>query len=348
MAGAVFWVGADGNVYLKGDNSVNGGATTNIGSASQNKIVGNGAGLESNTLSQSIEAQQIADPNAPASSAPSNPTGSTTPALDTASVANTNLAIQQIAPLLAAALGNENTNFTNTQAQDDAQQQQQQAAYDTGTTTNQQNYDSNFMAAIRAGIQGLHGLFQMLRGTGAAGGTAEDQARNVVGNQTSSDIQTGEQTQKQNQTSLDSTLSQFLTNLQLKRQQDADTHANNVKAIQSASDTQLQDLYGKLAGYYGTAGDTANYNKYMGEAGGLTPQIAQATMTHTTPYDTTPVAVQAPQITAFTAPTQPSVVSTAPDNSQIGSGIFTLAQANNKKNTNSTTPAAAAPVAAGS
>lgn len=334
----VFWVGQDGNVYAKGVQGVQ-----NYGSAKDYTISSNGfapnANSTNNAMAQAIgngpgiyQASQIQDP-ATVAPAPTNPTGATTPALDTGAVNATGIAINQIAPLLAAALGSENTNYGNTVAGLDAQQKQQQDTYNASTTTNQQNYDSNFMAAIRAGIQGVSGLINLLRGTGAAGGTAEDQAKNIVGSSVDSDVQSGEQTQKTNQGALDSSLSQFLTTLAGTRATDADTHANNQRSIQQQSDTQLQDLYSKMAGYYGTAGDTANANSWEAKAASLTPGIAANTETQVTPYNATPIAVTAPQLTAFAAPTQPSVV-TAPNNSQIGAGIFTLG--NSKKDSNST------------
>lgn len=316
--------------------------------------------LGANITNPNVNYKGVANPGAPTSSAPAAapaaapaktptvpvvtaPTGGTAaPALDQGSVNNTNLAIQQIAPLLAAALSGENQNYTNTQNEDQAQQDQQQATHDTSTVTNQQNYDSNFMASIRAGIQGLGGLINLLRGTGATGGTAEDQVKNIVGGTTASDIQSGQQTQKTNQQSLDSSLSTFLTNLALKKQQDADTHTNNVRSIQSNSATQLQDLYGKLAGYYGTAGDTAQANQYEAQAGSLTPQIASNTPTAVSAYNTTPVAVTAPQITAFAPVAQPQIAGDS-SGGQAGAGIFTIS-----KKKDDTTPAAMTPAVAGS
>lgn len=326
MANAVYWIGQDGNIWYKDS-----GGTRNMGSAAAN--AGNPApdasgfydpwaGPEDAGHVVRFNAQQIADP-AVQQAAPTNPTGTTKPALNTAAVSNTQRTIDQIAPLLSAALGSEDVNYGNTKAGFDSQQGTQQKTYDTSTTTNQQNYDSNFMDSIRSGIKGLGGLMALLRGSGAAGGTAEDQARDIVGGVTSNDIRTGADTQKGNQSQLDATLSSFLTNLKQKRQVADDTHANNISAINRDSNTQLQDLYSKMAGFYGDAGDTGNANRFMGMAGDLTPAIAANSRTQTSPYDTTPVPVQAPQLTAFAAPTQPNVLA-VPSDGQVGSGIFTI------------------------
>jgi hypothetical protein len=334
--GAVYWIGQDGNVYVKGQGSVNNGAPTNIGKAPSTMGIdnnaNNGYGITNSYINlpgYNFAAQQIADP-ATANNPPANPTGSTNPPLDTAAVHNTQASIDQIPGILQAALASEAQQYANTTAGYNSQQQQNQQQYDKSSTTNQQNYDANFMDAIRAGIHGLHGLFSLLRGTGAEGGTADQQVQNIVGDTTSSDIRGGAATRDQNQAQLDSSLASFLTDLKQKRTAATDTHANNDAAINRDSATQLQDLYSKMAGFYGSANDTADANNWMAKAGALTPQIAANTKTVTSPYDTTPVVVHAPNLTAFSAPTNPAVAST-PANGQVGSGIFAINPNANKK-----------------
>lgn len=257
-------------------------------------------------------------------SATSAPSGvAALPALNQAAINNTQVAIDQLPALLQAALAAEQTRYGNTTRGFDTQQKQQQGQYDTSTTTNQQNYDANYMDSIRAGIKGLGNLFNLLRGTGAAGGTAQDQVQDVVGGVTAQDIRTGADTQKANQTSLDSALSNFLTELKGKRDLASDTFENNQRAIQRDNQTQLQDLYGKVAGYFSDGGRTADATNWMNKAGALTPNIAANSQSKQSTYDTTPVAVQAPTLSAFEAPSQPDVVST-PNNGQVGSGIFTM------------------------
>ena len=79
-----------------------------------------------------------------------------------------------------------------------------------------------------------------------------------------------------------------------------------------------------MAGYYSDVDNQAEYNKWMTKAGKLTPSIAQNSRTQVSKYDTTPISVKAPELTAFKAPTQPSV--RAGDSGQIGSGIFTISE----------------------
>jgi hypothetical protein len=169
---------------------------------------------------------------------------------------------------------------------------------------------------------------QILRGTGASGGSVEGDVQDVVGGVTAQDIRGGADTQKENQTALDSSLATFLTDLSRKRQEAKDTFENNQRAVRRESDTQLQDLFGKMAGYYSDAGRTAEAATWLDKAGSLTPRIAQNSRTQLSKYDTTPVAVQAPQLTAFAGPTQSNVVAApsegAVTNGRVGSGIFTI------------------------
>lgn len=244
------------------------------------------------------------------------------PALNQAAVNNTQISLDQLPQILQAALEAEAVRKGNTLRGFDDQEGAQRRTYDESTTTNQQNYDSNYMESIRSGIKGLGGLFNILRGTGAAGGTAQELVRDTVGGVTANDIRMGADTQKTNQTSLDGVLSNFLTELKGKRQLAEDTFENNRRAVTRDNQTQMQDLLGKMAGYYGDAGRTNEAVGFMNRAGSLTPEIARNSTARVSNYDTAPVQVQAPQIAAFQAPTQPDVAMATPD--QVGSGIFTM------------------------
>lgn len=245
------------------------------------------------------------------------------PALNMAAINNTQVALDQLPALLQAALEAESVRRGNLDRAFTDQETNQRGIYDTSTTTNQQNYDANYMDSIRSGIKGLGSLMNILRGTGAAGGTAQDMVRDTVGGITASDIRGGADTQKANQASLDTSLSSFLTELKGKRQVADDTFENNKRAIQRDNLTQMQDLFGKMAGYYADGGRTADATNFMSRAGSLTPQIAQNSMAKQSAYDTAPVAVQAPQLTAFAAPSQPDAAA-VPENGQVGTGIFTM------------------------
>lgn len=326
MANQVAWVGADGNLWWRqGDQVINSGAATNyeftnggLRATNFDTPLGQGSGFAPGV-------DQIADPNAPQQAPTGGGTGVRRPVLDQAAINNTQATIDQIPGLLEAALAAERQRYQNTVGEFNQQEQGQRKTYDDSTVTNQQNYDANFMDSIRAGIKGLGGLFTLLRGTGAGGGTAEDMARETVGGVTAQDIRTGADTQKENQTSLDSSLSSFLTELQRKRRGNEDTLVNNERAVRRDTNTQLQDLFGKMAGYYGSAEMEPQRNEWMNRAGALTPEIAANSRTQVGNYDTAPVTVKAPELTAFSGPTQPDVIAgDSAERGRVGSGIFTI------------------------
>lgn len=327
MAQATAWIGQDGNLYY--GSGVEGMGVSNMGQWAGNYDYRDGNIVSTNfdtPLGQGAGAmlgvQMIDDPNVQRSAPVSGGSGTTRPVLDQAAVNNTQATIDQLPALLEAALAAERQKYQNTVGEFNSQEQGQRKTYEGSTVTNQQNYDSNFMDSIRAGIKGLGGLMALLRGTGAAGGSVDDTVRDTVGGVTAQDIRAGADTQKENQGALDSSFGTFLTDLRQKRVGADDTFANNQRAIRRDSNTQLQDLFGKMAGFYGDAGNAGAATDWMNRAGALTPDIAANSKTVVSPYDTTPVAVSAPKLTAFSGATQPSV-QTAPDG-RVGSGIFTM------------------------
>lgn len=327
---AAYWIGQDGNIWLKDANG-----TRNMGPAGSTVTRPDATGFYdpwadvSETPSR-FTAQQIADPMVKASVTAPAQAAAPRPVLNRAAVDNTQVAIDQLPGILNAALESEGQRYGNVVNDFNAQEGQQRKTYEGSTVTNQKNYDATFMDSIRAGIKGLGGLMALLRGTGASGGTVDDQVRDTVGGVTSNDIRTGADTREENQGTLDSSLSEFLTGLGVKRRTNEDTKVNNERALRRDNATQLQDLYGKMAGFYGDAEMTPQRDDFMRRAGALTPEIASNTRTQVSPYDTTPVPVQAPQLTAFAAPTQPNVLA-APADGQVGSGIFTMTDRRRKE-----------------
>lgn len=336
MAQSTYWIGGDGNIYYGSGQA--GAPVQNLGSSTKGQFEARADGLydkftDTGAPALTYAAQQIADPSGGGVVAgPSAPSGGnkSAPVLNTGAISATQATIDQIPGLLEAALAAEGQNYGNTVADFNAQEQGQKKTYDESTTTNQLNYDANFMDSIRSGIKGLGGLMSLLRGTGAGGGTAEEIARETVGGVTSSDIRAGADTQKENQVGLDDSLGSFLTDLKRKRDVNEDTRVNNERAIRRDSQTQLQDLFGKMAGYYGDAERTTEANDWMGRAAAITPEIAANSRSQVSAYDTSPIAVKAPEITAFAGPTAPSVQ--VGDSGQVGTGIFTISDRKREKN----------------
>ena len=324
---AVYWIGQDNNIWYKGDD----GKTLNMGPAGSTVTRPDATGFYdpwagTGETPMRFEATQIADPVVK-QSAPSGGGGEVKPkpVLNQAAVNNTQGTIDQIPGLLAEALRGNETEYTNTTNKFNAQEKTQRDQYQQSSDTNMQNYDANMMDAVRAGVRGMANLMQLLRGTGVEG-----QARGIVGNQTAQDIRTGLDTRNENQTAVDNSLSTFLTDLGEKRKLAEDTKVNNERATRRDFSTQLQDLYGKMAGFYSDAEMTPQANEWMGKAGALTPEIAANSNRQVSAYDASPIQVKSPDISAFTAP-KDQAVGYSEGNGQLGSGIFTLGEQRRRK-----------------
>ncbi len=330
MAQGVFWVGKNGNVYTRvaGQDGVKDYGDYNSLRTISSKDPNAGFNYVTSGLDQIDDPAGGGGGGAPAPVG-SGGGGAAPKVFNEAGFNNTKRTYDELPGLLEAALEAEERRYGNTVRDFGVQEQGQRKQYDESTTTNQLNYDSNFMDSIRAGVKGVGGLLSLLRGTGAAGGTAEDVARDTVGETTSKDIRTGADTRDENQSGLDNSLSTFLTELGRKREVNEDAFENNKRAVQRDTFTQMQELLGKMAGFYSDVDDTENANRYMNRAGDLTSKIARNSRAQVSQYDTAPVTVAAPELTAFADPTQPSIM-TAPDG-QVGSGIFTMNERRRKE-----------------
>lgn len=327
---AVYWIGQDSNVYLKGDD----GNVRNMGPSTSNVTRPDASGFydpfaDTTESPMRFNAQQIADPVANTTPAPQGGGGggspTRTPVFNQVGANNTQLAIDQIPALIQAALDAERTKYSNTIGDFNTQETGQRDQYGKSTVTNQKNYDSNLMDSVRGGVRGIANLMSLLRGTGA-----ERQAEEIVGSQTSQDIRDGLDTREENQTGLDTTFSSFMNELDRKRKMAEDTRINNERAATRDYRTQQQDLYSKMAGFYSEADRSPEANTWLSRAGSLTPQIAADSRVQVSPYDTSPVVAKAPDITAFAAPKTQSVTYDS-SNGQLGSGIFTLGENRRKK-----------------
>lgn len=172
---SVYWVGADGNTYLKGATGVQ-----NLGQTTGNSANG------FNTGTQEFQAQQIADPNPPAGSSttPQVPGADATSTIipgvnDPATIAGYGQAIadtqQTIGQLPTQLQGSENQiqSAYNTAYQTLLGQANQAAAtYGSNTTQNQQGYVTNKNTIGTNAGQSLNGIERLLGSRGAGGSSA--------------------------------------------------------------------------------------------------------------------------------------------------------------------------------
>lgn len=317
---SVYWIGQDGNVYVDGKNM---GRDLGGGNAS-GYVAEGGSGY----------ARYIDDPN-PGGGGGGGGGGvgggggggggggsdAMRRALNQAGITIANSKLSELDSLMADALAADEARYRNARALYDQQEADKRAQFDKGITTNTQNYDANLMASLRAGAGGIQGLMQMLRG---AGGTAVERARDAVRDVTAEDIRSGYEVNRENTDELQTNLSNFLTEIQRKRLEADDMRVNNERATRANFDTQRQQLFQDLAGYYGEVGDVGRVNDYASRIAALQPSIAQNSRAQVSDYSTLkPVEVAAPEITAFRGASNPDIVAPGNTPGRLGTGIFT-------------------------
>jgi hypothetical protein len=223
--------------------------------------------------------------------------------------------------ILANALSSARTGYDNATRQLSQQEKQEQGRYDASSLTNMQNYDSNTAAALRAGRSGLSGLMAALRGGGGGGNDfARDWAQNTVGDTASTDIREGFNTFDENRRAADDSLSTFLATLRDKRAENEDSLVNNERAARLYDAQQRQSLLQTLAGLYSDGGRDAEAAAFLGRAGAQAPTIAENMGARVSKYDTTPIQVKSPNITAFAPPEERAMGATPTEDR----GIFSL------------------------
>ena len=317
----VYWYGQDGNIWLKGNDGVK-----NVGALDDIRGTDFATAIFANN-------QRIDDPN------PGNPganssqntapaprqTGGSTPEnkpLNQAQVDATNASLGSLGQILANAYASAQTGYDNARDQLNAQEATQRARYDQESLKNQQNYDANLGASLRAGRSGLSGLMAALRGGGGGGNDyARNWIQNTVADTTANDIREGYNTFDENRTAQDNNLSTFLTDLAGKRRENEDALVNNRRAADLYDAQQKQGLYQKLADLYGEAGNAGENARYLGLAGGQAGNIAQNMGAQVSKYNSSPIEVKSPDMTAFAAPETQSMG--ASENAR-GTGIFSM------------------------
>ena len=308
-----FWKGADGQVWVQGDQGIN-----------------SAGAWDPNTINYWTGLGFVQTPDSPASrnsasrnSASRNTTGGADapPPLNQGAIDATQRNLDSLGGILAEALRNAQQGYDNANNQFNVQEQQQKGQYDESTLRNMGNYDANLAAALRAGRSGRAGLMAALRGGGGAG---NDFARNwindVVGDTTSNDIREGYNTFDENRASLDNSYGTFQSGLKEKRQKNDETLENNRRAARLYDAQQRQELLQKIAGFYGDAEMTGQRDNYLAQAGNQAPNIAANMNSYVKQYDTAPIEVQSPDVAAFAGPEKQAMKSTPNANT----GIFSL------------------------
>ena len=267
-----FWVGGDGNVYVKGSQGTN----------SAGKADGN-----TTNYWQSRGYGLINDPSATAA-APGNPTGaggggggsqytdkSNDITLQNAALgsndANTQAGIDSINKSLATLLGNYDTEAATNKT-----------SHVNSSNDNQNQLQTGKQTALTNAAAGRQGLIGTLSGIGALSGDSLTKANNAVQAGANEDLTGASNTFATNQSGIDNAYNVF-TDADKRRRDDANVQASN-SVLNARNDglSAKQKIFAALAGDYASQGDAGRAKSYTDQAASLYPQIASTNIANST------------------------------------------------------------------
>lgn len=292
--GAVYWVGNDGNIYLKGAPGVTGVA--NLGQAPTSLGIdnnaNNGYGITNDQINlpnANYQATLIANP----SSTPTTTGGGSSSSSTPVSQATIDAIMQSIANNVT-----QNQNAYNTAASYNQTQDQQDAIDHTNQV--QGNTESRATAvqnAEQAAAQGNQGLKAVLASLGALNGTGQVLAGRAVADSANNDVGGADQTFQNNATAIQNAQTAYLNSA---AQRDAALKTALATDNQNANATGIQSILNDAS----SNNDTATYNRFL-------PQLVQASTPvqaltgSTTTYNPANVNTFAPR-SGLTVTSQPS------------------------------------------
>lgn len=316
---SVYWVGADGNVWLKGSD----GAVSNMGSF--DSAGANDTTWRSYRNGDTLQgtATRIADPNVQAVQAASTTTptatgGGTTVVDKSGDIALNNAALGSTDANTATGISKVDQALAGLTGQYDTEKTTNQGVYQTNSDQNQNNLQKNKESALVNAAQGRQGLFGTLASLGALNGSGVKLANNAVQTGANQDLSGAADTYGGNQSSLDTAIGTF-NSADAKRREDARIAADNAKTkVQNEGLTSKQKIYTTLANDYQAEGDTGNASKYTGMASELYPQIAATNVPDTTNLGYSAAPFTAPSLSSYLAGGASTAVSATPTSGRPG------------------------------
>lgn len=309
--GAVYWIGNDGNIYLKGAPGVSGVA--NLGQAPSSlgidNNVNNGYGITGNQINlpgANYAATLIANPSASATTTSTASTGGGSGSSSTpVSQATINAILQSIANQVAS----NQVNYDNAAAANAANDTNEQNQYRSQVTNNTEGRATAIQNAEQAAAQGGQGLRAVLASLGALGGTGQVLANRMVASAANNDVGGADQTYQTNATAINQANTDYLNQA---RSRDTTLKNNLATDNAAAHNTGIQDILNDAS----NQGDIATYNQFLPQ---LAPSAAATQSIAPTPLTFNPAAVNtyAPTsgVTVKAAPAQTSL--TTPVNSAL-------------------------------
>ncbi len=278
MAGTVYWIGQDGNVWFKTDSG-----TQNAGKL----IKDYGNGFDAQYLS--AESQRIDDPNpggdqaAPTTTSSSGPT-TTQKVLNQAAVGATQQAIDSLDTEFNVGKTNIDEGYNSLIGKYDVERGNTKEDYDEGVVTNTQNLQRNKQNALSSAAQGLRGLRGVLSSIGALSGDGSKLANQAVTTAANQDIGGATETAATNASGLNKAWERFDEEDAQRRKEAETAKTNQTTALEGSIASKRQSYYQKMAELYGDVDNTAAATDWLGRAGGLNNEIASKTRVASTPY----------------------------------------------------------------
>lgn len=274
--GAVYWVGADGNVWFKSNQGVkNVGKPINLYDQ----------GFDTGQIS--AEATRINDPNPPrqstpapsgggggGGSAPAKPDRSNSIALQMAGLGavdtQTQSGMSAVDRALRSLIGQYGEEATANEGN-----------YTTQSNTNRGNLQKNKQTALVNASQGRQGLFSTLASIGALSGSGIDLANRAVQRGANQDLSGAAENYAGNQTQLDTAIGTFRSE-DKRRRQNAETAADNAKTnVRNEAARSRMGFYSQLANDYAAMGNEAKAKEFSSKAAGLYPEAARTSIPNT-------------------------------------------------------------------
>lgn len=314
----VYWLGQDGNVYVKGTNT---GGAQNIGSSTDlNNIMSNGNDVYSMTLGKTFS--QIADPNAGkvqawedpnalsatrATSTNSNSTSTYDPtqlAVYDQGINTLNSSLNRLPGQLDIAKQNIDTQYGVKNNELNSSEAQAKNTYDTQGVQNQQSLRTNRNTITDQASQGLRGLMRTLGAHNALGSSDLQNATGAVQGVATAQNNGAGSTFADNQKNLDTNWGNFGIDLGNKRKSLNDWRDTNVNSTLSQSETTKQSILNSLAqlsaqrAAYKGGNAAAAAQPYLDQANSLSGSIDSLAKINPTYNGTTPV-YTAPSLSSY-------------------------------------------------
>lgn len=316
MANGVFWLGQDGNVWVKGAQGTNSAGKIDANSGqywtkqgysmisdpNRNPGGGNVSGSLADDRGTGYGGQVDTGHN-PAYAGGSVPSGSTSyssgdggaaarqaaqdaarRAANEAARNNTQKAIDSLGTELNTAYGNIDRESASIRSRYDNEAARNEADYKGETVNNNQSLLKNKQNSLQAGAQGARGLRSTLASIGALGGTGLQLANRAVTNSVNQDLGEASETAASNAMQLDKAINRFRDE-DKDRRQELETQARNQRtAAEGRIESKRQNYFQKMADLFAAIDDSGNATSFLNRAGDLNQTIAQKTAVAATPF----------------------------------------------------------------